>query len=154
MKERPEREAFPKDLQKRIIKKAKEYVLSDLIPNHKINKILLFGSLAKGEFGKYKGSFRGRIFSDINILIFAEDDFSVPKQWRINYRGAIYNVYNIGKLDGFLIQYTVCTRSSYENEENQKEAEEWGIPISYKKSKNKYIVFYYSLWISFKLVYQ
>ena len=141
MNQRPERVPFPKDVQKKLIERVKEFVRNQLLPNQNINKIILFGSLATGEFGKYEGQFQGRIFSDIDLLLLVENTFQVPGNWRIQYEGELYNIYNAGLLDGFLIQYMVCKRSVYENPDSQIDAEDLGVPLL-KKTKHKHIVLY------------
>ncbi len=143
MKERPKKIVLSKSEQKKIFEKVKKFVLKDLLPNPKINKILMFGSLVKGTFGKYEKPFKKRIYSDVDILLFVEDDFKVPKHWKEHFIGKIFQVYNRIKLDKkILIQYLVCKRSNYQNKKYQKIAENWGVPFLLKKSKHKYIVLY------------
>ena len=108
MKERPKKIVLSKSEQKKIFEKVKKFVLKDLLPNPKINKILMFGSLVKGTFGKYEKPFKKRIYSDVDILLFVEDDFKVPKHWKEHFIGKIFQVYNRIKLDKkILIQYLV-----------------------------------------------
>lgn len=143
MKERPGKTVLPKPEQREILKKAKSLVLKDLLPNPKINKILMFGSLVKRTFGKYEKPYKGRTYSDIDILLLVEDDFKVPEKWKLHFESDLYNVYNICKLNGkILIQYMVCRKSSYQNEEHQKEAENWGVPLLLERSRHGYIVLY------------
>jgi predicted nucleotidyltransferase len=142
MKERPKRKPFSMELQRGIIKRVREFVLKDLLPNPDINRIILFGSLARGEFGRYEGPFQGRIYSDIDILLLVEDDFEPRRGWELHFEGRMYNVYNTGKLDGFLVQYMVCRRSVYEDPDCQREAEDWGVPLLLRKSRHRYIVLY------------
>lgn len=55
----------------------------------------------------------------------------------------LYNVYNVGRLGGkVLVQYMVCRKSSYQNRANQREAENWGVPLLLGKSRHKHIVLY------------
>jgi predicted nucleotidyltransferase len=143
MKERPAKIILSKSGQKKILEKIKRFVLKDLLPNPKINKIILYGSLAKGTFGKYVKPFKNRIYSDADVILFVENDFKVPKKWKKHVMADLYQIYNVAKLDKkFLIQYVVCRKSSYQNKKNQKEAEKWGTPIALKKSKHKFIVLY------------
>ena len=81
MEKRPRKTIFSKSEQRKIFEKAKNFVLNDLLPNSKINKILMFGSLVEGTFGKYEKPFKNRIFSDVDILIFVEDNFKIPSNW-------------------------------------------------------------------------
>ena len=59
--------------------KAREFAIGNLLPNPKINKIMLFGSLAKGTFGKYEKPFHGRKYSDVDVLLFVKDDYKIPR---------------------------------------------------------------------------
>jgi predicted nucleotidyltransferase len=143
IKERPKKSILPEDEQKEILEKVKEFVLDDLLPNPKINKIILFGSLVKGTFGKYEKTYKNRIYSDIDILVMVEDDFEVQDEWKSHFSCGLYDVYNVHELDGKIpIQYLVCTKKSYEKEENQEEAEKWGVPLLLNKSKHNYIILY------------
>lgn len=141
MKERPGKTILPKSEQSKILKKTKSFVLKDLLPNEKINKIILFGSMAKGTFGRYEKSYKNRTYSDIDILLLVEDDFKVPKKWKPHYQGKLYNMYNIRRLHNrFLVQYMVCRKASYKNKKHQIEAEKWGVPLLLSKSKHKHTI--------------
>lgn len=142
MKERPRKTILSKTEQNKILGQVKDFVLKDLLPDKKINRILLFGSLAKGTFGRYESAYKSRTYSDIDILLFVDDDFKVHKKWKSHFECRLYNVYNIRKLENkILIQYMVCRKSSYQNKEHQKEADNWGVPLL-SESKHKYIVLY------------
>ena len=134
---------MPKSEQRKILKKAKDFILKDLLPNDKINKIIVLGSIVKGTFGRYEKAFKKRRYSDIDVLLLVENDFKVPKRWKTHLKSHLYNVYDIRKLDNkVLIQYIVCKKRSYQNKKHQKEAEKWGVPLLLKKSKHKFIVLY------------
>lgn len=143
MKERPPKTILPKLEQKKISKRVKRFVLNDLLPNPKINKIIMLGSLVKGTFGRYDKPFKNRIYSDVDFLLLVENNFKIPKLWKKHYMGKMYQVYNRTKLGGkILIQYAVCRKNSYQNKKHQTEAEEWGIPLLLGKSKHKFKVIY------------
>ncbi len=143
MKERPRKTIFSKPDQKKIFEEIKNFVLNDLLPNPKINKIIMFGSLVKGIFGKYDKPFKHRMYSDVDILLLVENNFIIPKKWKLHFSCELYDVFNIAKLGKkFLIQYMVCKKKSYQNKKHQKEAEKWGIPLLLTKGRNKYIVLY------------
>lgn len=143
MKDRPKKNVFPKSEQREILKRAKEFVLGDLLPNPKINKIILFGSLIEGKFGEYGKPYKDRKYSDVDVLLFVEEDFEVPDDWGEHFHCDMYDVYNARMMDGkILVQYMVCRKSSYQNKEYQKESEKWGVPLSLEKSKHRYIVIY------------
>ncbi len=142
-KERPRKIIFSKTEQKKIFEKAKDFILKDLLPNKKISKVLMMGSLVKGTFGKYEKPFKNRIYSDIDVLLMVEDDFSIPKKWRFHFSCKLYDVFDIDKFDKKIsVQYIVCRKSSYQNKKNQKEAEKWGVPLLLRKSNHRYTVLY------------
>ncbi|MBD3156004.1 MAG: hypothetical protein GF368_05115 [Candidatus Aenigmarchaeota archaeon] len=141
MKERPKKTIFSKFRQEAILKKTKKFVLEDLLPNPKINKIILFGSLVEGNFGEYERPFKNRRYSDVDVLLIVEDDFEVPEEWGEHFHCDIYDVYNSHMMDEeILVQYIVCRKNSYQNKEHQKESEKWGVPLSLEKSKHKNII--------------
>jgi len=142
-KDRPRKKILPKQEQRTILKKAEKFILKDLLPNMKINKILLFGSVAKGTFGRYEKKWKHGLYSDIDALILAENDYRIPKTWKHWYRNKNFTVYTHGRMDRmYLVQYMVWKRKKYENKKNQVDAEKWGIPLMLKKSKNKYRLIY------------
>ena len=143
MKERPPKTILSKSEQKKIFEKVKKFVLKDLLPNPKINKIILFGSLIKETFGRYEKPFKGRIYSDVDVLLLVENSFEVPNTWKKHFMGKIYQVYNRTKLDNeILIQYIVCKKEFYQNKKYQNIAEKWGVPLLLDKSKHKYVIIY------------
>jgi|SRR3989338_5080090 len=150
MKERPKKTIFSKNEQKKIFRKMKSFVLKDLLPNPKINKIIIFGSMAKGTLGKYEASHKSRkvsrFYSDIDILLMVEDNFEIHKKWKPHFSCQSYDVFNIIKMDKKIpIQYMVCRKSKYGKKKHQKSAEIWGVPLLLNKSKHKYIVLYEKL---------
>lgn len=147
--ERPEKEVFPSERQEEIKEEVKEFVNENLIPHLKINKIVLFGSLAKGEFGKYEEKYQDRIYSDVDLLLMVENDFKVPEDWEIHFEGRpelegdLYKAYFGEKLeDKFLLQYMVCRKKSYTSPKNKEIAEGWGVPLKLEESKLDYEIIY------------
>lgn len=136
---------LPKGEQKRILEKTIEYAKKDLLPNPKINAIAIYGSLISGKFGGYVKPQRGRIYSDIGILILVDDSFIIPFKWKskICRKTPTHNVYNIRLIDGkYLMQYTLVPRSVYQNPIHQKTAEQKGVPLKLSKSRNKHVILY------------
>lgn len=143
MKDRPKRTALPKGEQEEILRNLIQYTENNLLPNSKINKIVLFGSLAEGTFGEYEKEWKHGLYSDIDIALFVEDGFEIQKTWHEHFKCKMYTVYNILKLDGkHLIQYLVARKSAYTNPKFQKEAEKWGVPLLLEKSRHKHMVLY------------
>jgi predicted nucleotidyltransferase len=99
MEERPRKNFFSKSEKRKIFKKAKKFVLKDLLPNSKINRIIIFGSLVRGTFGKYEKPFKHRLYSDVDFLILVENDFKIPKKWKPYFSCKLYDVFNRKKLD-------------------------------------------------------
>ena len=148
-KGRPEKEVFSIERQEEIKKEVVEFVNENLVPHPKINKIILFGSLAKGEFGKYKEEYKNRIYSDIDLLLLVENDYKVPGDWKIHFEGNpdlegdLYKAYFGEKLENkFLVQYMVCRKKSYTNSENKEVAEKWGVPLKLESSEHEFEIIY------------
>jgi len=147
--QRPQKDVFPRRKQEEILNQTIEFVKSDLLPHPKINKLILFGSLARGDFGRYRQEYKGRLYSDIDILLLVENDFSVPDSWQLHFEGNrdlagdLYQVYNYKKLDDrYLIQYMVCKEKSYSRKKNREIAERWGVPLKLENSQHAYKIIY------------
>ena len=142
-KERPKKAVFEMKIQERILKKAKTFILNDLLPDEKIKMIIIFGSLAKNTFGKYERRWKHGIYSDIDVLILVKNGFNPPKEWKIWYEHEKFCVYTHGRLEKkYLIQYMLWKEHEYSIENNKCYAETWGIPLLLEKSQNPHIVIY------------
>lgn len=142
-KERPKKTIFSEEEQLIILEKAKEFVLDDLLPDENINKLLIFGSLAKKSFGVYEKEWKHGLYSDIDILLLVEDNFEIPKGWEKWHIGDDFGVYVKGwLLDKYMIQYMVWKKKEYSDREKQISAEPWGVPLMLGESKNPYILIY------------
>ncbi len=142
-KERPNKIFFSISEQNKLIEKTKEYVLRNFSPFQKIDKIILFGSLAKGTFGKYEKEWKHGFYSDIDLLLLVENDYNIPEKWKVWFKHNKFTVFTCGKIDHkYLIQYMVWKRKQYEIIQNQIDVEKWGIPLLMEKGKNKFIVLY------------
>ena len=130
----PEKRPLSFKKQEEIREKATSFVVHSLLPNKKIKKILLFGSLARKQFGKYEKSFRGRGYSDIDIMVIVEDGFKPNKKWKPRLSAKYWDTYNVAYLDfelddKILLQYFVIPERNLEIDEIQKDGEKWGVPI-------------------------
>ena len=56
------------------------------LPDTNIYLARMFGSLVKGTFGKYQGKWKGREFSDVDVLFVVKDGFNAPKSWKIHFK--------------------------------------------------------------------
>lgn len=147
--QRPQKEIFSQQRQEKILRRAVEFVKRDLLPHPNSNKLILFGSLARGDFGRYREEYKERIYSDIDILLLVDNEFEVPDSWELQFGGDpelksdLYRVYNYKKVDDkFLVQYMVCRQLSYQQEKNREVAEDWGIPLKLEDSEHAYKLIY------------
>ena len=149
MKERPHKDVFSDEKQALILREMKKFIYANLPAGTRLHLKRLFGSLAKGTFGKYKGIWKGREFSDVDILFVVDDDFRVPRKWKVHFvaKKRDWVVYNVAvvPIEAFGetvlvdVQYIVIRKTFASLEENIVRAEKWGIPLRRKLSKNKYL---------------
>ena len=144
----PPKIIFSKSKQNFILKQIKEWVFNNLPPDIFLYQKKIFGSMAKGLFGKYQTKFKGRLYSDIDILFVVDDDFIPPKNWKIQFECVkdVWVVYDVAvvpiKIDDEIIfveiQFIILKKSYSQKTKTIEEAEKWGIPLK-KDTKNKYI---------------
>ena len=149
MKGRPKKDIFPIKTQKLVLNQIREYILNNLPPNTQIYRKRIFGSLAKGTFGKYKGKHDSRKFSDVDVLFVVDDNFLPPKKWKIQFNcvDKVWVVYDVAEIPivikdetiPVLIQYIILTKTFASKPETILSAESWGIPLKRFFSKNKFI---------------
>jgi len=149
-KNRPQKKPFTKKTQFKIKKEAIKKIKTKFLPNKKIIKIILIGSILKNKFGKYEApGFRGSQYSDIDIIIFVENNYKIPKWLKKEPRGKPFPIKKLNlayrnknfiekkyDLETFFIR-----ESNMNNKKIQKQGEKAGIPMI-SKSKNKYLVIY------------
>ena len=150
LKKKPQKKIFSKNKVNFLRNKAIKKIKSKLLPNKKIIKIILIGSSLKNSFGKYNPpGFRGSLFSDFDFIVFAEDDYKIPKwlereptakpfpddKLNLAYRKKqlVENKYGV---EVFFIR-----KSNMQNPKIQKLGEKAGIPMT-KNSKHKYLLVY------------
>lgn len=149
MKERPRKDIFSAAQQKLILTQIKKFIYNNLPPNTKLYKIRLFGSLAKGTFGKYAGKWKGREFSDVDVLFVVDDDFKPPRKWRIHFKpkDGLMRVYNVKTVPVATedetvlvdVQYVILPKTYARKPETIAMAEQWGIPLKRFFSKHRFI---------------
>jgi len=149
MKGRPSKHIFSIKKQKLILNKIKKYISDNLPPNTKLYRKRLFGSLAKGTFGKYDGKYKGREFSDVDILFVVDDNFKPLKKWKVHFNcvDKVWVVYDVAEVPVktedetvlVLVQYIILTKTYSEKPDTIDNAEQWGIPLKKSSSKNKFI---------------
>lgn len=128
--EKPKKHFFPEEKQQELLKEAEKIVRERFLPDDEVNEIILFGSLVKGEFGRYETDYRGRKFSDIDILLKVSENYKPKPEWEVKDSHELYTVYRGEKIEGFEVDYVICPEEIYKGEENIAEGLEWGVPIT------------------------
>jgi predicted nucleotidyltransferase len=148
-KERPPKNIFPIKKQKFILSHIKKYISENPPPNTNLYKKRIFGSIAKGTFGKYDSKWKGREFSDVDVLFVVDDDFKPPKNWKVHFTAEkkVWVVYDVATVPILTedetvfvdVQYIILTESFAKKGETIARAESWGIPLKKFFSKNKHL---------------
>ncbi|MBT3298273.1 hypothetical protein HN385_05080 [archaeon] len=148
-KERPPKNIFPIEKQMLVLGQIKNYIYHNLPPNTKFHRKRIFGSLAKGTFGKYERKWKGRKFSDVDVLFVVDDNFRPPPKWKVHFKAEtkVWVVYDVDVVPiatedetVFVdVQYIILTKTFASKPETIARAEEWGIPLNKFLSKNKFI---------------
>ena len=130
--------------------KAVEKIKAKLLPDDKINKIILIGSSVNDSFGEYEPpGFRGSLFSDFDFIVFVEDEYKIPKWLDREPDGKPFSddklnlAYRNKKFidDKYDVEVFFIRLSSLNNPEVQAQGELAGIPMT-TKSKHKFITVY------------
>jgi len=150
LKFRPKKTLYPKAIQSNLKKKAIKKIKSKFLPNNKIIKIILIGSIIKNTFGRYElPGFRGSLYSDFDFIIFVKDNYKIPKWLRKEPTGKPFpdNKLNLAYRNKRFIdkKYDVeiffIREKEMNNKRIQKLGEKAGIPMT-KKSKHKHLFIY------------
>ncbi|MBD3310835.1 hypothetical protein GF351_06475 [Candidatus Woesearchaeota archaeon] len=150
LKKRPQKKVFSKEEIDSLRNQAIEKIKSKLLPDEKIDKIILIGSSVKNSFGEYESpGFRGSIFSDFDFIVFVEDDFEIPKWLDREPDGKPFPddtmnlAYRNRKFidDKYDVEVLFIRESDAQDPEIQKQGEEAGIPMT-SDSKHKYVTVY------------
>jgi len=149
MEGRPPKNIFPIKKQMLILGQIEKFIYGYLPPNTKFYRKRLFGSLAQGTFGKYNGKFKGREFSDVDVLFVVDDNFKPPKKWKVQFECVkkVWVVYDVAEVpietedETVLVevQYIILTKTFASKSETIVNAEKWGIPLRRSSTKNKFI---------------
>lgn len=150
LRNRPKKIIYPKAIQLKLRNKVIWKIKSKFLPNKKIIKIILIGSILKNGFGKYKApGFRGSLYSDFDFIVFVQDDYKIPKWLRKEKEGKPFpdNKLNLAyRNKKFLdkkydVEVFFIKEANMKNKRIQKLGEKAGIPMI-NKSKHKYLVVY------------
>ena len=149
MKDRPPKNIFPIEKRMLILDQMKKYIFDHLPLNTKLYRKRIFGSLAKGTFGKYTQKFKGREFSDVDVLFVVDDNFKPPRKWKVHFECVkkFWVVYDVAVVPVVTedetvfvdVQYIILTKTFASKPETIVSAESWGIPLKRSFSKNKFI---------------
>ena len=134
-----QKEILPEAKQEEILNKVKEYTKNEFGNYPKVHSIVAIGSITNRQLGKYSKAKRGRLYSDIDLLIFVDNDFEIPKTWKFHLQSDYYTVYNIIEIGKILLPYWICRKSDYTDLAKQKIVEQRGVPFKLGKSKNKFL---------------
>ena len=130
---------FPKQKQEEILERIKDSVRKDFQENKKVNAVVAIGSILDWKLGKYSQPKKGRAHSDIDLVVFVEDDFEIPGEWKLHLKSDYYAVYNTKEIDSVLVQYWIAKKSDYSDPEKQQIAEKRGVPFMQENSKNRFL---------------
>lgn len=130
---------LPKKKQEEIFEKVKEFVKIDLGNNPKVNAVVAIGSVLDWKLGRYREPEKGRTHSDIDLVVFVEDDFEIPDKWNLHLESDYYTVYNIREIDNILIQYWLARKLDFSDPKKQEIVEKRGVPFLLEQSKNKFL---------------
>ena len=64
-----------------------------------VREVYLVGSLVDGEFGVYCKPDKGRLASDVDLIIVGDDEFPIPNSW-VEKSPHIFDLYALPNLDG------------------------------------------------------
>lgn len=140
---RPQKTVFGQKFQDELKQKAIQKIKEKFLPDEKIIKIVLIGSIAKGTFGKYEPpGFRGSLYSDFDFIIFTKDDYQIPSLLEREWNGrpftddALNLAYRSRKFvdDTYDAEIFFIRRKNMDNKDVQKQAEEAGIAMSSKSN--------------------
>ena len=147
MKSKPDRVIFSSQDRERVLFSVKQWFAQEKLPT-RLYKKRIFGSLAKKYFGEYVAPVNGKKFSDVDILLIVDDDFTPLPHWKIqfDYIPDLWVVYDAEVILVDLgtrkieveLQFIVIKKSFSEKKETITDAEEWGIPLS-KETQNTFI---------------
>jgi len=133
-----------KQIISRTIKKMKYF-----FQEKSVERILIYGSLAKMKLGKYVKEYRGRLYSDIDVLIIANEKVKIPSYYRkppklprkINkITGKIFDRYfsNFKIENKFEVHLHIFNPKIH----NSKLALKYGWPVNQKISNKKAFIIY------------
>ena len=134
-----EKEILPKDEQEKIVCKVNDFVRATLGQDQKVTAIVAIGSVLDWKLGKYKEPKKGRYYSDIDLVVFVDDDFRVPNDWKLHLQSDFYTVYNSKEIDNILIQYWLCRKKDYQDPDKQDVVEKRGVPFKLEASRNRFL---------------
>lgn len=150
LRKRPDKKIFFEELISVLRETAVDKIKSKLLPDKKIIKIILIGSSVKNTFGEYEPpGFRGSLFSDFDFIVFADDNYEIPrwldrepdgKPFPDDKLNLAYRNKNFveGKYD---VEVFFVRKSDMQDSKIQELGELAGIPMT-PESKHKHLIIY------------
>jgi predicted nucleotidyltransferase len=80
----PKKIIFPLKKQREILSQVKK-ILKPISKNKSVKRILIGGSFARMELGKYEREYHGKLYSDIDVFVVADGDIKIPSSFREDY---------------------------------------------------------------------
>ncbi len=147
MEQKPPKKIYPVEEQRRILDAATVYIRGRLLPDSRVDKILIDGSLASWQFGEYDrplpekyGSGR---HSDIDCVAIVDEGYAPNPEWKEVARRLFWEVYELGVLEGkYPVQCLFVKKSALQNKEAVEQGEAYGVPMKLESSKNQYVLIY------------
>jgi len=150
LRSRPKKTFYSKSVQSNLRGKAIKKIKSRFLPNNRIIKIILIGSIIKNTFGEYEPpGFRGSLYSDFDFIIFVKDDYKIPKGLRKEPTGKPFSdsklnlAYRNKKFidKKYDLEVFFIRENNMNNKVIQRAGEKAGISMT-KKSRHKYLTVY------------
>jgi hypothetical protein len=150
LKSRPKKTIYDPQIINDLRDIAIQTILTTLLPNSAIQKIILIGSSVKDSFGEYEApGFRGSRYSDFDFIVFTTNNFTPPlwlnrepdgkpfsqDEWNLAYRQKDFI------LDKFDAEIFFINTQNLTNPDFVEQAENAGIPLS-ESSSHQFLTVY------------
>ncbi len=154
MDQKPTKKIYSRKEHSRILRESTDYIKRNLLPDSRVVRIMITGSLVKDDFGEYdkpldEEKYGYRQVSDIDCVAFVDDDYSPKLEWKLVARRPVgidppfWEVYRIGLLEEkYPVECLFIKGSILGIPEAIEIGENKGIPMKPDSSKNKHIIIY------------
>ena len=142
---------YSKKKQRKIINKIIK-ILKPVFKNSSVERVLIYGSLARMELGKYDKLHHGRIYSDIDVLIIVDGNIKLPKGFKenLNLPKEIVKItkkvcYRYNSSFNLEDKFSIHIHVFNKNVHDKILALKKGIPVSWPVNRRKAILLYKKL---------